>query len=110
MKSTTVIFPVLALLGLCSIQALAGPVNINTADATALAQELKGVGPAKAAAIVDYRTKHGAFKTADELSLVKGIGQKLIDQNRANLRVDKNLAVAVTATRPAVAAAATVRK
>jgi len=67
----------------------AGPVNINTADATTIARELKGIGPAKAQAIVEHRQKHGAFRSLDELALVKGIGQKLVDENRADLRLDR---------------------
>ncbi len=46
-------------------------VNINTADAENL-QSLKGVGTAKAQAIVEYRTQHGPFKSAEDLSNVKG--------------------------------------
>jgi len=67
---------------------LAGPVNINSADAATLARELKGVGLARAQAIVDYRTKNGPFRSADELALVKGIGPKAIENNRANIRLD----------------------
>ena len=63
------------------------PVNINAADADTLARDLKGIGPAKAHAIVDYRQKHGAFHSVDELALVKGISQKLIERNRGDLRV-----------------------
>ncbi len=44
--------------------ALAGPVNLNTADAATLARELDGIGPAKAQAIVEYRQKNGPFKSA----------------------------------------------
>lgn len=69
--------------------AWADPVNINSADAATLARELKGIGPTRAEAIVAYRTKNGAFRSIDELALVKGIGQRVIDQNRANLRVDR---------------------
>ncbi len=65
----------------------AAPVDINSADATTLARELKGVGDAKAAAIVEYRRTHGPFKTIDDLALVKGIGQKLVDRNRSDLRL-----------------------
>lgn len=86
----------------------AGPVNINTADATTIARELKGIGPAKAQAIVDHRQKHGAFRSLEELALVKGIGQKLVDQNRADLRLDKPAAAAGTA-KPASAATAATR-
>ena len=66
---------------------LAEPVNINTADATALAKALNGIGPAKAKAIVTYREKNGPFKTADQLAMVEGISQKLVDQNRADIRL-----------------------
>jgi competence protein ComEA len=74
---------------LAPLLAVAGPVNINTADAPTIAKELKGIGLTRAAAIVEYRGKHGAFKSADELALVKGIGQKAIEKNRADIRVDK---------------------
>ncbi|MEX2151273.1 MAG: helix-hairpin-helix domain-containing protein [Steroidobacteraceae bacterium] len=66
--------------------AIAGPVNVNTADAKTLARELEGVGKAKADAIVTYREKNGPFKSADELVKVRGLGKKLIEQNKANLR------------------------
>jgi competence protein ComEA len=65
----------------------AEPVNINTADATALAKALNGIGPAKAKAIVSYREKNGPFKSADQLAMVEGISQKLVDQNRADIRL-----------------------
>ena len=65
----------------------AEPVNINTADATALAKALNGVGPAKAKAIVSYREKNGPFKTVDQLAMVEGITQKLIDKNRADIKL-----------------------
>jgi len=66
----------------------AGPVNINTADAATLSRELKGIGMKRAQAIVEYRQKHGPFKTADELALVKGIGPAAIAKNRDQIRTD----------------------
>src|SRR5262245_51019082 len=51
----------------------ADAVNINTADARTIAKELKGIGVARAQAIVAYRNEHGPFKTADDLARVKGI-------------------------------------
>ncbi|ABM25416.1 competence protein ComEA helix-hairpin-helix repeat protein [Shewanella sp. W3-18-1] len=56
-------------------------VNINTASVEEL-QELKGIGAAKAQAIVDYRTQNGKFNAIDDLANVSGIGAKLIEQNR----------------------------
>ena len=71
---------------LCSGFAWATPVNINTADAKTL-ESLNGIGSSKAAAIVEYRQANGPFKTVDDLSKVKGIGEKLVDKNRADLAV-----------------------
>jgi competence protein ComEA len=76
------------------------PVNINAADASTLAQELKGIGSVKAQAIVEYRQKHGAFRSVDELAQVKGISQKLIDRNRADLRIGQAGPTPVAAARP----------
>jgi competence protein ComEA len=74
---------------IAAAQAGAGPVNINSADAATLAKELKGIGASKAAAIVDYRQKHGPFRSIEELALVSGIGQKFIDQNRSDLKLEQ---------------------
>jgi competence protein ComEA len=80
--------PTLAAMVLLSpLVVLAEPVNINTADASALAKALNGVGPAKAKAIVSYREKNGPFKSVDQLSMVEGISQKLIEKNRADLKL-----------------------
>ncbi len=70
--------------------ALAGPVNINTADAETISAELKGVGLAKARAIVEYRKKHGPFRSPDDLSLVKGIGERTVEINRADIKVQSS--------------------
>lgn len=67
--------------------AFAGQVNINTADAETMAAELNGVGLSKAKAIVEYRTKHGPFRSVDDLSLVKGIGERTVDKNRTDIQV-----------------------
>ncbi len=67
--------------------AVAEVVNINTADAQTLSANIIGVGEKKALAIVKFREEHGPFKSVDEMTQVKGIGLKLIDNNRDNLTI-----------------------
>jgi competence protein ComEA len=67
---------------------LAGPVDINSADAATIAKELQGIGLSRAQAIVAYREKTGAFRSADDLRKIKGIGAKVLEKNRAFIRVD----------------------
>ena len=76
-----------AVLALFSVTALAGPVNINTADAATLATELTGVGPALAEAIVQDRTANGKFDSPESLTRVKGIGERIVEMNRENIRI-----------------------
>jgi competence protein ComEA len=64
-----------------------GPVNINSADASTLARELDGIGPAKAQAIVEYRQKNGPFRSPEDLLKVQGIGDRVLEQNRGNIRI-----------------------
>lgn len=61
-------------------------ININTAHPSELIS-LKGVGVKTAEAIVAYRETVGEFTTVDELTNVKGIGQKTVDNNRHRLTV-----------------------
>ncbi len=61
-------------------------INLNTATESELVQ-LISVGPKKAKAIIDYRTTHGAFKTIEEFSEVKGIGQDTLDKNRQMIAI-----------------------
>lgn len=61
-------------------------VNINTATQDEL-DAVKGIGPGKAKAIVDYRTKNGPFKSVDELKNVKGFGDKTLAKLRPELSV-----------------------
>ena len=66
---------------------LAGPVNINTADADTISNELTGIGLVKAEAIVRYRDQYGAFEVPEELLKVKGIGPRVLAANRPDIRV-----------------------
>jgi competence protein ComEA len=81
--------------------AWAGPVNVNTADAATLARELDGIGPVKAQAIVEYRQKNGPYRSAEDLLKVQGIGQRVLEQNRGNIRLDKAGQAPATAPKPA---------
>lgn len=62
-------------------------VNINQADPEELAELLKGVGMEKAKDIVEYRDKHGEFKSIDELTQVKGIGSATVEKNRSRIEL-----------------------
>lgn len=79
---------ILALLLSFSSLAFAGEVNINTADAATIAQELDGIGEARAKAIVEYRETHGRFNALDDLLKVKGVGKAILEKNAANIKFD----------------------
>jgi len=80
----------LALAAQCANAAL----NLNTATKEDLVA-LSGIGPAKAQAILDYRTQHGGFKSVDELKDVKGIGARRFEKLKAELTVGPAAAKAV---------------
>lgn len=84
MKSVRAVLVVLCMACVAPL-AQADKVDINKADAAALQENLNGVGPAKAKAIVDYRNKNGEFKSIDDLTQVKGVGPALIKKNRSDL-------------------------
>jgi competence protein ComEA len=86
------------------IASLAGPVNVNAADATTLARELVGIGPAKAQAIVAHRDKHGPFRSAEDLARVRGIGAKTVERNKDLLRFDGRPAAVAAGARTATPA------
>ncbi len=62
-------------------------VDINSATPSQL-ETVKGIGPAKAKAIVEYRDKHGAFKSLDDLANVKGFGKASVAKLKDKLSVD----------------------
>src|SRR6185437_17145927 len=61
-------------------------LNLNTATKDELVA-LPGIGPAKAQAIIDYRTQHGGFRQVEELKDVKGIGAKRYEKLKAEIVV-----------------------
>ena len=72
---------------LLPVLALAGRVNVNTADAQTISDSQQGVGLSKARALVEYRPKHGPVTSPDDLSLLKGIGARTVELTRANIIV-----------------------
>jgi competence protein ComEA len=89
MKTLSLLLKSFLLALLFSQLAVAAPstevVNVNTADAATLDRVLVGIGPSKAQAIVAYRKANGAFKNAEALTEVKGIGPATIKRNAGRI-------------------------
>ena len=62
-------------------------IHLNQATAEQL-QELPGVGPALSERIVLYRTEHGPFKSVEQLTEVRGVGQAKFAKFKQQLSVD----------------------
>lgn len=58
-----------------------GPLDLNTATLDQL-DELPGIGPATAKAIIDERDRRGGFTSVEELLDVRGIGPAKLEQLR----------------------------
>jgi competence protein ComEA len=112
MKSLTTLLSSLVLSLALAGAAIAGEtVNINTADVATIDRVLVNVGPAKAQAIVDYRKANGAFKSAEQLAMVKGIGLKTVEKNRERIVLGaQRAAVAKPGQKPAAKPAAVARR
>ncbi len=83
-----VAFPALAESQICDLNPQAGvqtKVNINTATLEVLSTQLKGVGKAKAAAIVEWRETNGRFASLEDLDEVKGIGAGILEKNKERI-------------------------
>ncbi len=57
------------------------PLNINSATATEL-EQLPGIGPARARAIVEFRDAHGPFASTEALGQVAGVSDRVLDRLR----------------------------
>lgn len=62
-------------------------INLNTASATELSENLSGVGSAIAQRIILYRESHGGFKNIDEIKNVSGIGEKIFEKIKGSICV-----------------------
>lgn len=63
-------------------------LNVNTANALELSS-IKGIGFKKAQAIVTYRDTHGHFTNIEQLTLVQGIGEKMLARMQSSITVDE---------------------
>jgi len=63
-------------------ETLADKIDINSASVETLDRELYGIGPKKAAAIVEFREQNGPFKSISDIQKVHGIGKKTFEKNR----------------------------
>lgn len=63
-----------------------GPIDLNTATAEQL-DELPGIGPSTASAIVQHRETNGPYSTIDDLLDVRGIGPAKLDAIRELITV-----------------------
>jgi competence protein ComEA len=61
-------------------------IDVNTASAEKL-DELPGIGPALADAIIEYRSDNGPFGSIDELARVPGISARMVDEMRDQVTI-----------------------
>jgi competence protein ComEA len=66
--------------------AVSTKININTANAEELAS-ISGIGKTKANAIIAYRKSHGAFENKKDILKVKGIGEKIYESIKDQIKV-----------------------
>lgn len=77
------------------------PVDLNVANIKEL-EQLPGVGPTTAKAIIDFRTKSGRFHRVEDLLVIRGISEAKLKKMRPYVTVGPPLA-----TKPAPAAKTT---
>jgi len=70
---------------LLTVSSLLAAININTASKEQLMQ-IKGIGEKKAAAIIEYRKKHGKFKSVEDVAKVKGIGEAIVKNLKGDVK------------------------
>ncbi|MGD6853694.1 helix-hairpin-helix domain-containing protein [Bacillus infantis] len=63
-----------------------GMVNINSAGSEEL-QDIPGIGPSKAAAIIEYRETEGPFQSLEDLMQISGIGEKTFEKLKSYIKL-----------------------
>lgn len=66
---------------------MAIPVNINQADAETIADALAGIGEKTAIKIIEYRKENGPFKAVEDLTNIKGIGEKKLAKIKQDVKL-----------------------
>jgi len=61
-------------------------INLNTASQVEL-EKLTGIGPAMAVRIIEYRQENGGFRNVEEIKLVKGIGEKMYEKIKEEIKI-----------------------
>ena len=74
--------------GKTASKTVTGKVNINTATAQQLDNDLPEIGTVMAKRIVDYREKNSNFKTIEDIKNVSGIGDKTFEKIRNTITVN----------------------
>ena len=64
----------------------AHPVDLNSATAAEL-EQVPGIGPSTAQAIIAFRTKSSAFRRVEDLLAIHGISRRKLDQMRPYVTV-----------------------
>jgi len=64
----------------------AHPIDLNTATAEQL-QQVPGIGPSTAKAIVDFRQKSGPFRKIEDLLAIKGVSKARLERMRPYLTI-----------------------
>jgi comEA protein len=64
----------------------AHPIDLNTATAVQL-EQLPGIGPARASAIIAFREKSGPFRRVEDLLAVRGITKQRLEKIRPYVKI-----------------------
>ncbi len=61
-------------------------VNFNTASSEEL-QTIRGIGPAIAGRVLEYRKEHGRFEKIEDVAKVRGIGEAKLQKFKAQVSI-----------------------